>query len=75
MCIVNQDGRTVELAWTTKIDVLLNWLEQRANYKKDHQAIKDAFNSQNVCGEYLGVDFPESQEDANIVVNNSAPQQ
>ena len=56
------------------MDVLLNWLEQRANYKKDHQAIQDAFNSQNVCGEYLGVDFPEYQEDANIVVN-SAPQQ
>jgi hypothetical protein len=57
------------------MDVLLNWLEQRANYKKDGQAIQDAFNSQNVCGEYLGVDFPKYQEDANIVVNNSAPQQ
>jgi hypothetical protein len=37
------------------MDVLLNWLEQRANYKKDHQAIQDAFNSQSVCGEYLGL--------------------
>jgi hypothetical protein len=61
--------------WSTKVDVLLNWLEQRANYKKDRQAIQDAFNSQNMCGEYLGVNFPESQEDANIIVNNSAPQQ
>ena len=27
------------------------------------------------CGKYLGVDFPESQEDANIVINNFTPQQ
>ena len=57
------------------MDVLLNWLEQRANYKKDCQAIQDAFNSQNTCGEYLGVEFLEYQEDANIDINNSAPQQ
>ena len=62
-------------ALSTKMDVLLNWLEQQANYKKDCQAIQDAFNSQNICGEYLGVDFPKSQEDANIVINNSTPQQ
>ena len=60
---------------STKMDVLLNWLEQWANYKKHCQDIQDAFNSQNVCGEYLGVDFPKYQEDANIVINNSAPQQ
>ena len=59
----------------TKMDVLLNCLEQRDNYKKDHQAIQDAFNAQNTCGEYLGVEFPEYQEDANIIINNSAPQQ
>ena len=57
------------------MDVLLNWLEQRANYKKDHQAIQDAYNTQNTCGEYLGIDFPESQQDVGIVINNSAPQQ
>ena len=62
-------------ALSTKMDVLLNWLERRANYKKDRQAIQDAYNSQNICGEYLGVDFPELQEDANIIINNSAPQQ
>ena len=62
-------------ALPTKMDILLNWLEQRANYKKDRQAKQDAFNSQNVCGEYLGVDFLESQEDTNIIVNNSTPQQ
>ena len=62
-------------ALSTKMDVLLNWLEQRANYKKDCQAIQDAYNSQNICGEYLGVDFPKSQEDVSIVIDNSAPQQ
>ena len=62
-------------ALSTKMDALLNWLEQQDNYKIDHQAIQDAFNAQNMCGEYLGVDFPEYQEDANIVINNFAPQQ
>ena len=62
-------------ALSTKMDVLLNWLEQRANYKKDQQAIQDAQNAQNTCGEYLGIYFPEYQEDANIVINNSVPQQ
>ena len=41
-------------ALSIKMDVLLNWLEQRANYKKDRQAIQDAFNAQNTYGEYLG---------------------
>jgi hypothetical protein len=57
------------------MDVLLNWLEQRDNYKRDRQAIQDAFNAQNRCGEYIGVEFPEFQEDINIVINNSVPQQ
>jgi hypothetical protein len=57
------------------MDVLLNWLEQRDNYKKDRQAIQDAFNAQNICGEYLGVQFPKYQEDTNIIINNSNPQQ
>jgi hypothetical protein len=57
------------------MDVLLNWLEQRDNYKKDRQDIQDAFNVQNICGEYLGVEFPKYQEDTNIVINNSNPQQ
>jgi hypothetical protein len=47
------------------MDVLMNWLEQRDSYKKDRQAIQDAFNAQNKCGEYLGVKFAESQEDIN----------
>ena len=46
-------------ALSTKMDVLLNWLKQWDNYKKDRQAIQDAFNAQNLCGEYLGVEFPE----------------
>jgi hypothetical protein len=62
-------------ALSTKMDILLSWLEQRDNYKRDRQAIQDAFNAQNKCGEYLGVEFPKSQEDINIVINNSAPLQ
>ena len=62
-------------ALSTQMDVLLNWLEQRANYKTDRQAIQDSFNAQNTCGEYLEVEFPKYQEDANIIINNSAPQQ
>jgi hypothetical protein len=57
------------------MDVLLNWLEQWANYKRDRQAIQDAFNAQNTCEEYLGVEFPEYQEDVNIIGNNSGSQQ
>jgi hypothetical protein len=57
------------------MNVLLNWLEHRDNYKRDRQAIQDAFNAQNRCGEYLGVEFTKSHEDINIVINNSAPQQ
>ena len=33
-------------ALSTKMDVLLSWLEQRDNYKRNRQAIQDAFNSQ-----------------------------
>jgi hypothetical protein len=62
-------------ALSTKMDVLLNWLEQRDNYKRDRQAIQDAFNAQSRCGEYLGVEFAESPEDINTIINNSAPQQ
>jgi hypothetical protein len=43
----------------------MNWLEQQTNYKKDRQAIQDAYNAQNIWGEYLGVDFPKYQEDIN----------
>jgi hypothetical protein len=57
------------------MDVLLNWLEQRDNYKRDHQTIQNAFNAQNRCGEYLGVKFVESPEDINTIINISALQQ
>ena len=33
-------------ALSTKMDVLLSWLEQWDNYKRNRQAIQDAFNSQ-----------------------------
>jgi hypothetical protein len=45
-------------ALSTKMDVLLNWLEQQANYKKDRHAIQDAYNAQNTCWEYLGLISP-----------------
>jgi hypothetical protein len=49
-------------ALSSKMDVLMNWLEQRDSYKKDHQAIEDAFNAQNKCGEYLEVEFPSHKK-------------
>jgi hypothetical protein len=57
------------------MDVLLNWLEQRDNYQRDHQTIQNAFNAQNRCGEYLGVEFAESPKDINTIINISALQQ
>jgi hypothetical protein len=62
-------------ALSTNMSMLLNWLEQRASYKRDRQAIQDAFNAQNKCGEYLGVEFSNSPEDINTIINNSASQQ
>jgi hypothetical protein len=62
-------------ALSTDMSMLLNWPEQRASYKRDHQAIQDAFNAQNKCGEYLGVEFADSPEDINTIINNSASQQ
>ena len=73
LCNKSEEVLEEVCALSTKMDVLLNWLEQWANYKKDRQAIQDAFNAQNTCGEYLGVEFPEYQEDANVI-NNSVPQ-
>jgi hypothetical protein len=32
-------------ALSTDMSMLLNWLEQRASYKRDRQAIQDAFNA------------------------------
>jgi ribosomal protein L11 len=59
---------------SSKMDVLLDWLDQRAKYKKDYQAIQDAFNAQNRCGEYLGIEFLDDPKNANII-NNSSTQQ
>ena len=58
-CNKSEEVPEVVYALSTKMDILLNWLEQRANYKKDRQAIQDAFNAQNTYEEYLGVEFPE----------------
>jgi hypothetical protein len=62
-------------ALSTRMDVLLNWLNQRDGYKRDRQAIEDAFNTQNKCREYLGVEFADSPEDINVIINNFAPPQ
>ena len=55
LCNKSEEVPEEVYALSTKMDVLLNWLEQRANYKKDSQAIQDAFNAQNTYGEYLGL--------------------
>jgi hypothetical protein len=54
------------------MDVLLDWLNKRDNYKQNHQAIQDAFNAQTRIGKYLGVEFTNSQENINTVINNTA---
>jgi hypothetical protein len=61
-------------ALSTKMDTLLNWLDQRANFKKDRQAIQDAFDAQTRCEEYLGMEILENQKDANIINNSSTLQ-
>jgi hypothetical protein len=59
-CHQSEEAPEELCALSTMMDVLLDWLEQRDNYKRDRQAIQDAFNAQNRCGEYLGVEFPKS---------------
>jgi hypothetical protein len=56
------------------MDVLLDWLNKRDNYKQNHQAIQDAFDAQTKSGKYLGVEIPNSQENINTVINNAAQQ-
>jgi hypothetical protein len=45
LCHKSEEVLEEVCALSTKMDVLLNWLEQRDNYKRDHQAIQDAFNA------------------------------
>jgi hypothetical protein len=54
------------------MDVLLDWLNKRDNYKQNRQAIQDAFDAQTKSGKYLGVEIPNSQENINTVINNVA---
>ena len=75
LCNKSEEVPEEVCALSTKMDALLNWLKWWDNYKKDRQAIQDAFNAQNTCGEYLGIEFPESQEDVNIISNNLGSQQ
>jgi hypothetical protein len=51
------------------MDVLLDWLDQRNNYKRDRQAIQDAFDAQNRCGKYLGIEFSDNQGNTSIINN------
>jgi hypothetical protein len=51
------------------MDVLLDWLDQRDNYKRDRQAIQDAFDAQNRCGKYLGIEFSDNQENISFINN------
>jgi hypothetical protein len=71
LCNKSEEVPEKVYALSTKMDVLLNWLEQRDNYKRDRQAIQDAFNAQNRHGEYLGIELSESQEDINTIINKS----
>ena len=62
------------------MDVLLNWLEQQANYKKDRPAIQDIYDLQtfcNICGTigHSESNCLEPQQDVNFVINNSSSQQ
>jgi hypothetical protein len=47
--LYNKSDKVLEevCALSIKMDVLLNWLEQRDNYKRDRQVIQYAFNAQN----------------------------
>jgi hypothetical protein len=38
-CNKSEEAQEEVCALSTKMNVLLNWLEQRSNYKKDQQAI------------------------------------
>jgi len=49
----------------------LDWLDKRDNYKRDRQAIKDAYDAQNKCGKYLGIESLDNQENASIINNPS----
>jgi hypothetical protein len=75
LCNKSEEVSEEVCAISTKMDVLFNWLEQWDNYKRDHQAIHDAFNAENRCEKYFGVEFPESQEDINTIINKSVPHQ
>jgi len=52
-------------ALSIKMDILLNCLEQRDNYKRNHQAIQDAFNSQDPH-EKISVQSLRSKDGVNL---------
>jgi hypothetical protein len=54
-----------QIALSTKMDVLLDWLDQRATFKKDRQAIQYAYQ------EYLGNEFSDDPKNTNTINNSS----
>ena len=57
------------------MDLLLKGLEERANFKKDHQAIQQVYDSQNICEvcgniNHSGYTCPQLQQDV-ISINNN----
>jgi hypothetical protein len=53
------------------MNMLLDWLEQRDNYKRDRQAIQDAYDAWNRYRKYQGIEFLDNQENASIMNNTS----
>jgi hypothetical protein len=61
---IEEDSEEV-CALSTKTDVLLDWLDQRATFKKDRQAIQYAYQ------EYLGNEFSDDPKNTNTINNSS----
>ena len=71
-CKKSEEVKEEVCVLSTKMDLLLNWLEQRANYKKDRQALQEAYNSQIICEfcgniGHSGNNCPETQKKVNFI--------
>ena len=65
-CNKSEEAQEEVCELSTKMDILLNWLEQQANYKKDRPAIQDIYDLQtfcNICGTigHSESNYPEPQ--------------
>ena len=58
---------------STKMDLLMKKLKDRANEKQEVMHIHDSCMTCEVCGNigHLGNSYPETQEDVNFVNNNN----